>query len=269
MTAGNLTERLLRRDRLVLLALIGLLFTLAALYSVFGVGMRMTAIEMTGMSGMRDMPGPRIPGDWPAAYAALVFLMWWVMMTAMMLPSMSPTVLLYAALLRHGRRAERVFAVSTAFVSGYLLVWAGFSVVATAAQWLLEDQGVVSATMMTLVDTVPGALVLIAAGVFQFTLLKRACLDHCRSPAKFLAERRRPGTAGALVMGLEHGLFCLGCCWFLMALLFVGGIMNLYWIVGLAALVAFEKLTPFGETAARLAGVVLVAWGAWVLFGAL
>ncbi|MEQ9815486.1 MAG: DUF2182 domain-containing protein [Azospirillaceae bacterium] len=269
MTAGGLTERLLRRDRLVLLALIGLLFALAALYSVFGVGMRMSAIEMTRMSGMRDMPGARAPGDWSAGYMALVFLMWWVMMTAMMLPSVSPTVLLYAALLRRGRRAERVAAISTAFVAGYLLVWAGFSVVAMAAQWLLEEQGVVSATMMTLVDTVPGALVLIAAGAFQFTPLKRACLDHCRSPAKFLTERHRAGTAGALVMGLEHGLYCLGCCWFLMALLFVGGIMNLYWIVGLAALVALEKLTPFGEPAARLAGIALIAWGAWVLIGTL
>ncbi|KUF08796.1 DUF2182 domain-containing protein [Pseudoponticoccus marisrubri] len=269
MTESPLAERLLRRDRALLLGLLALLFALAGFYTLFGVGMRMSALEMTAMSGMRDMPGPVAPGAWSAGYALLVFLMWWVMMVAMMLPSVAPTVLLHAALLRHAGRSGQVAALSGAFLGGYLAIWAGFSAMATAAQWALEAAGLVSATMMTLIDTLPGALLLIAAGLFQFTPLKAACLEHCRSPARFLADRRRPGRRGALVMGLEHGAYCLGCCWFLMALLFVGGIMNLYWIVGLAAFVALEKLLPRGPDLARLAGAGLVAWGLWILGAAL
>ncbi|MCR9111088.1 MAG: DUF2182 domain-containing protein [Rhodobacteraceae bacterium] len=241
-----------------------MLFVLAVLYTVYGAGMRMTAFEMTAMRDMRDMPGPLIPGVWSVAYATLVFLMWWVMMIAMMLPSVAPTVLLNAALLRHTGDADRVPAISAAFASGYLLTWAGFSLVATAMQWALEAAGLVSATMMTLIEKWPGALVLIAAGVFQFTPMKAACLEHCRTPAKFLTEQRRTGTQGAFLMGAEHGTYCLGCCWFLMALLFVGGIMNLIWIAGIAIFVAVEKLTPFGDTISKIAGAGLILWGALI-----
>ena len=227
----------------------------------------MTALEMTAMRGMRDMPGPGIPGVWSAGYALLVFLMWWVMMIAMMLPSVTSTILLNAALVRHSGQRAIVSTISGAFLGGYLATWAGFSVIATAFQWALEAAGVVSATMMTLIDTIPGALVLIAAGVYQFTPLKTACLEHCRSPAKFLTERRRPGAVGAFRMGIEHGVYCLGCCWFLMALLFVGGIMNLYWIVGLAAFVALEKLTPWGDGISKAAGIALFVWGGLIILG--
>jgi predicted metal-binding membrane protein len=269
MAHPGMAERLLRRDKAVLLVLIGVLFALAALYTVLGVGMDMTALKMTAMRAMRDMPSMGPAGQWSVGYAVLVFLMWWVMMIAMMLPSVAPTVLLHSALLRRGAEAEHVPLISGAFLAGYLIVWAGFSVIAATSQWALEAAGVVSATMMTLIDTVPGALVLIAAGAFQFTPLKAACLRNCRSPAEFITRRRRPGAAGAVVMGLEHGVYCVGCCWFLMALLFVGGIMNLYWIVGLAALVAFEKLTPFGLIVSKIAGIALMAWGGYVLVGAL
>lgn len=269
MAETSLTEQVLRRDRFLLVALIGLLFLLAGLYTMFGVGMKMTALDMTAMRSMRDMPGMGTPGVWSLGYALLVFLMWWVMMVAMMLPSVAPTVLLYTALLRHSGKATQVPAIAFAFLSGYLITWAGFSVVAATTQWALEAAGIVSATMMTLIDTVPGGLVLIAAGVFQFTPLKAACLEHCRSPAKFLTERRRPGVTGAFRMGVEHGVYCLGCCWFLMALLFVGGIMNLYWIVGLAAFVALEKLTRWGDTLSKVAGIALAAWGAWVIIGSI
>jgi predicted metal-binding membrane protein len=269
MNAPGLAESLLRRDRIIVFGLIGVLFMLAGLYTVYGVGMRMTALDMTAMRGMRDMPGPSAPGNWSLAYALLVFLMWWVMMTAMMLPSVSPTVLLYAALLRRGSKAVRVPAISTAFLTGYLAAWAGFSAIAAGLQWALEALGIVSATMMTLIQTVPGALVLIAAGVFQFTPLKQACLRHCRSPVEFITQRRRAGTSGALAMGIEHGVYCLGCCWFLMALLFVGGIMNLYWIVGLAAFVAIEKLVPHGHLLSKIAGTGLILWGGVVLWYAL
>jgi len=264
MDTHGIAEQVLRRDRALLAGLIGLLFMLAGLYTVYGVGMRMSALEMTAMRDMRDMPGPGTPGVWGAGHALLVFLMWWVMMIAMMLPSVAPTVLLQAALLRHAGTSG-VPAIASAFLAGYLATWAAFSALATAAQWALEAAGLVSATMMTLIQTVPGALVLIAAGAFQFTPLKTACLEQCRSPVRFLTERRRPGAAGAFRMGSEHGLYCLGCCWALMALLFVGGIMNLYWIVGLTALVAAEKLTPWGKPIGRAAGAVLIACGTLVL----
>ena len=254
-------ERLLRRDRLVLVALIVLLFALAGLYTLVGVGMRMSALEMTSMGGMRDMPGDVTPGSWSAGYTLLVFLMWWVMMAAMMLPSVAPTVLLHTALLRRIEGAKAAPAVSTAFLFGYLGVWAAFSVLAVAAQWGLEAAAIVSPNMMTIVSTVPGGLLLIAAGAFQFTPLKAACLQHCRSPAKFLTERRRPGASGAFAMGVEHGTYCLGCCWSLMALLFVGGVMNLWWIAGLAALVALEKLWRFGPVLGRVAGAAMLVAG--------
>ena len=305
MTDVSFTEKVLRRDRFLLVTLIGVLFVLAGFYTVFGVGMQMSAIEMTAMSGVDDMAGMEemsgmpasqggagmgemadtpamgdagamsgmtdmaMGGAWSLSYAVLVFLMWWVMMVAMMLPSVTATVLLHAALQRHTPAAALVPAISSAFLTGYLATWAGFSLIATSAQWALEMRGIVSASMMTLVGTVPGALVLITAGIYQFTPLKSACLDHCRSPAKFLSERRRPGAPGAFLMGVEHGIFCLGCCWFLMALLFVGGIMNLYWIVGLAVFVALEKLSPRGDLVSKVAGATLIVWGVWILVGTL
>jgi predicted metal-binding membrane protein len=195
--------------------------------------------------------------------------MWWVMMAAMMLPSVAPTVLLHSALLRMGGNAPSATALSTAFLAGYLVIWAVFSACAVVAQWGLEASGLVSPTMMTIVDTLPGGLVLIVAGVYQFTPLKAACLRHCRSPAKFLTERRRAGRGGAFAMGIEHGAYCLGCCWSLMALLFVGGIMNLWWIAGLAAVVALEKLARFGPLLGRMAGVALIASGSAVVFSGL
>jgi predicted metal-binding membrane protein len=269
MAQQSLTERLLKRDRMVLAGLLLALFSLAALYTVFGVGMRMTALEMTAMRDMRDMAGPGVAGVWNGPYALLVFLMWLVMMIAMMIPSVAPTILLQASLLRHSGRSAQVPRVSSAFLAGYIAVWAGFSLAATLTQWALEAAGLVSASMMTLINTWPGGLLLIAAGLFQFTPLKGACLAHCRSPVRFLTERRRPGSSGAFLMGAEHGVYCLGCCWILMALLFVGGIMNLYWIVGLAVFVALEKLTPCGETISKVLGSGLVIWGGIVLIEAL
>lgn len=264
MTGKGLAERLLQRDRVLLISLIGILFLLTALYTVLGIGMPMSALKMTAM---REMGGPAISQDWSLGFAVLVFLMWWVMMIAMMLPSVAPTVLLYSTLLRRGPEAQSASAISAMFLGGYLMAWGGFSVVATLAQRYLEAAGIVAATTMDLAYSVPGAVLLIVAGAFQFTPLKRACLSHCRSPARFIAEHRRPGVLGGFVMGLENGVYCLGCCWFLMALLFVGGIMNLYWIVGLAAFVALEKLAPFGHRLAQAAGAVLILWGSLTVLG--
>lgn len=268
MDGQSLAERLVRRDRVIVALMIGVLFLLAALYTISGIGMDMSALDMTAMRGMADMPGSRSPGVWTAGHALLVFLMWWVMMVAMMLPSVAPTVLLYAALLRRGSAAARVPAISAAFVAGYLAAWAGFSAGAAGLQWGLEALGFASATMLRLIDSLPGALVLVAAGLFQFTKMKSACLTRCRSPAEFIARRKRPGIAGGFAMGVEHGFYCVGCCWVLMALLFVGGVMNLIWIAVLAAWVAVEKLTPFGDMARRAAGIALIVWGGIILAGA-
>lgn len=267
-------ELVLRHDRILVLAALSAVVLLAALYTVFGVGMNMSALEMTtgsmpkpGMSGSMasGMAAMATPAAWTPGYAVLVFFMWWIMMIAMMVPSAAPTVLLYAALTRKSARTTGAPRLTSVFLSGYLVVWAGFSILATAAQWLLELNGYVSPMMMVLVSNTLAGVVLLAAGIYQFTPLKDACLDHCRSPLAFLIGSHRPGAGGAFRMGLEHGTFCLGCCWFLMALLFVGGIMNLYWIAGLAIYVAVEKLAPSGRTVGRIAGVAMAAGGLWLL----
>ena len=141
------------------------------------------------------------------------------------------------------------------------------SMVAVAAQWGLERSGLLSATMAS-TSVMLGAGLLIAAGLYQLTPLKHACLRHCRSPIFFITHHGRPGELGALRMGIEHGAFCTGCCWFLMALLFYGGVMNLYWIVGLALFVLLEKTIPAGHWLGGLTGVLLIAWGGALLLAA-
>lgn len=264
--APGAVERLARHDRLVVLGAVGLIVLLAGLYTLYGVGMRMTALEMTRMA--RPIGQPMAMGDaqvWTPAYAVLIFLMWWIMMIAMMTPSAAPMLLLFAAIKR--ARAERWQAQrdSLLFLSGYLLAWAVFSALATALQWGLERAGLSSGPMMTLSSRTLAGGVLIAAGLYQLTTLKSACLNHCKAPARFLTQHRRVGAMGALLMGAHHGAYCLGCCWALMALLFVGGIMNLYWIVGLALFVLAEKLLPDRFDTPRIAGGLLIVFGGVVL----
>ncbi|MGM0585251.1 MAG: DUF2182 domain-containing protein [Pseudomonadota bacterium] len=262
---GGALEAALRRDRLILVAGVFALAGMAALYTLSGVGMKMSALEMTSMAGRPMGAAMMAPVDWTPGYAALVFLMWWVMMTAMMLPSAAPVILLHAALLRRSEGEARVAARSAVFAGGYLAAWAGFSLAAASAQWALELRGLVSPSMMAATAQGLSGLLLLAAGIWQVTPMKDACLSVCRSPAQVLAERRRPGAGGAFRMGLEHGAYCVGCCWALMALLFVGGVMNLWWIVGLAAYAALEKLGVIGELGGRAVGLVLIAWGAGLL----
>ncbi|MDU8945739.1 DUF2182 domain-containing protein [Ovoidimarina sediminis] len=262
---GGAVERLLRRDGLVTLGALGLLVLIAALYTVFGVGMSMSAIDMTRMA--RPIGAPMQMGmepEWSPGYAVLVFMMWWVMMVAMMTPSAAPFVLLFAAVKRAGPEAAMAGRLSTALLAGYLAVWALFSASAVALQYAGEASGLLNGAMMTLEGKWLAAGVLICAGLYQLTPLKTACLRKCRAPGQFLAEHRRPGLEGAFRMGVAHGLFCLGCCWAIMALLFVGGIMNLVWIAGLTAYVLVEKLLPGGEVIAKLAGAALILLGASV-----
>jgi len=190
------------------------------------------------------------------------------MMIAMMLPSVASTVLLYTSLIRRGDQATNAPKLAFFFLAGYLAVWGLFSLLATFVQWFLELRGFVSPMRMTLTSNIMGATVLIIVGIYQFTPWKQSCLKHCRSPIKFLSERNRPGENGALLMGIEHGAFCLGCCWCLMALLLVGGIMNLYWIAGLMLFVLIEKLIRLGDKISRLTGVLMAGAGIYLLVSA-
>ena len=194
--------------------------------------------------------------DWSAATLLAVWSMWSVMMVAMMLPSALPMILAFVHLSRRGGDAGR----GHAFVAAYLAIWFLFSAAATAAQWALQRAGWVDPMIVSTSAPLIAALLLIA-GVYQFSPLKRMCLSACRTPLGFLLGAWRPGVAGAFVMGLRHGLFCVGCCWALMALLFVGGVMNLAWVAALSVAVALEKLLPGGERLSRLLGVALIALG--------
>jgi predicted metal-binding membrane protein len=267
----SFTERLLRRDRLVVGGGLVLLTVLAWLYILAGAGTGMRAWHMVSLSlfphrlGEMAMGGMAMhPGMWSPGYWVIMLLMWWVMMVAMMTPSAAPMILLYARATRHaqdGGRLQPGAASTAAFASGYLLVWLAFSIAATLVMWLLERAGVLSVTRMASTGAWLSGGLLIAAGLYQFSPLKNVCLRVCRAPAEFLSRHWRPGASGALRMGLEHGAFCVGCCWVLMALLFVGGIMNLLWIAVLAILVLAEKVAPAGIWVSRVVGAVLVAWG--------
>jgi predicted metal-binding membrane protein len=192
--------------------------------------------------------------------------MWWVMMVAMMLPSAAPMLLLYARVTSEGRSSRSSLISTSMFTGGYLLAWGGFSVVAVTLQWTLESARLLS-PMLETTNKWLGAGILICAGLWQLTPMKGVCLRHCRTPFGFLANNWREGNRGALLMGLEHGAWCLGCCWALMALLFFGGIMNLYWIVGLAIFVLVEKTFPFGHWVGRIVGLILVGSGVLLLGG--
>jgi predicted metal-binding membrane protein len=258
MTADALAA-LLRHDRAVVLGSLGFVILLAWAYLLAGAGVGMETMDMGGGQMMAMAP------EWTLTYGLVVFLMWAVMMVAMMLPSAAPVTLLVAAIARKRREAGGAPGMSTApFVLGYLAVWFAFAATATVLQWRLDAAGLLSQTMALASMVVAGA-VLVVAGIYQWTPLKEACLRHCRSPLAFLMQQWRDGALGALASGARHGMFCFGCCWMLMVLLFVGGIMNLAWIAGIALLVLIEKTLPWGGRMGRATGAVLVVWGAVTL----
>ena len=243
-----------------------MIVALAGFYTANGVGMEMSAMDMTRMAGpIGDPMAMGMARAWTWEFALLVFLMWWIMMVAMMIPSAAPTLLLYTALKRRGSERASATQLSLIFLSGYLLVWGGFSLLATGAQWATEVSDLVDGPMMTLASRPAAGTILVLAGLFQFSSLKTACLTQCSSPAEFLTRHRRTGRSGALLMGMHHGAYCCGCCWALMALLFVGGIMNLYWIAGIAVYVLAERLVPNPRLFARLTGGLLMTWGIWFI----
>jgi predicted metal-binding membrane protein len=236
-SAADLTERIIRHERTLIAVSLAALALLGWWYLVTRAGLEASP----GMEAMRTPP-----------LGALV-VMWWLMMMAMMLPSATPAILLYARVKRY--RADHAIGRTWVFVGGYLAMWGLFSVAAAAAQQLLTGAS------MALNDRAAEGALLIAAGIYQLSPVKSACVSQCRSPAEFLSRHWRPGWMGAFGLGLRHGVYCLGCCWILMTLLFVGGVMNLLWVVGLTVIVAIEKLAPRGPLLGRAAGVALIGWG--------
>jgi predicted metal-binding membrane protein len=250
-------ERMLHHERAV---------TLSGLAAVVGLSW---AYLLTGAGTMQEMGGMSMPMStwpWTPGHALLMFVMWLVMMMAMMLPSAAPAILLFATVVR--RSTGMPSSAPMLFAAGYVAVWAGFSLLALFVQFLLEWTEWLTPMMESSSDTL-NALLLLAAGVYQFTPLKRACLRLCRSPLDYLVSHWHSGRSGALRMGAQHGLYCVACCWGLMLLLFIGGLMNLWWIAALALYVLFEKLAPGGERLGQLAGVVLAGAGIVLLIAPL
>lgn len=255
MAAGAPTSDLPRRDRAAVVLSILALAGLSWAYLVILAG---------DTAAMGNMATAMAPKPWTAADAVFMLVMWWVMMAGMMLPSALPMILTFATVNRRKRERGQAHVATSTFVAGYLVAWGAYSAAATAAQWGLEQAALLSPMMMS-TSPVFGGLLLIVAGIYQFTPLKHACLRHCRSPFDFILNRWRDGPGGALAMGVEHGLYCLGCCWVAMALLFVFGVMNLLWIAALAILVLLEKAVPGGPWIARAGGAAMVAVGAALL----
>jgi predicted metal-binding membrane protein len=261
MTSASALESILKRDRLIVIVGLAAVASLAWAYTLAGVGMGMNAFQMTAMG---DAAAPASPAPWSPVRALVVFLMWLIMMIAMMLPSAAPVALLFAAIVGKRKAPPGPELGAAAFVAGYLAVWGLFSAGAAAAQWALEMSRLLTPMMQSTSAVFDGAL-LLAAGAYQLTPLKQACLGRCRQPIAFITQYWRSGTGGAFRMGVAHGIFCLGCCWFLMALLFVGGVMNLYWIAGIATYVMAEKLLPRQRWLSAAAGWALIVLAAAIL----
>jgi predicted metal-binding membrane protein len=203
---------------------------------------------------------------WTAAEYAPRLLMWAVMMVAMMVPTAAPMTLVYAAVARKAAKEDHAVAPTFVFVAGYLAIWVLFSVAATAVQSGLGQLALLSPAMVSASPVLGGGL-LIGAGVYELTPYKHACLAHCRAPAHFISQKWRGGFAGAFRMGLGLGSYCLGCCWVLMGLLFVGGVLNLFWIAAIAAFILLEKTMPLAETGGRVLGAAMIVVGLLSLAG--
>ena len=232
-SAVDLTSRLLRHERVLIACTVALLVAVGWAFLIRGMGMETMDPPLTALVAM-----------------------WWLMMLAMMLPSATPAILLYARV-RHTRDEDPAIAQTWVFLIGYLAMWLCFSIAAALAHL------VVAGPTMAVRNGTTSAVILFLAGVYQLSPLKSACVSQCRAPGQFITRHWRAGWAGAVRLGLLHGAYCVGCCWLLMALLFVGGVMNLFWIIGLTVLVASEKLLPGKFLVPQLSGVSLIIWGLW------
>ena len=258
----------LRRERAI--ALVALLLIAAIAWSwVLREAARMAQFDMSAMAGMRmshmQMMSPGF-APWTATLAAYLFAMWFVMMVGMMIPSAAPMVLIYMGVARQALTRGQRFASAGWFLLGYLVAWAAFALVATLAQWLLESTALLTPAMQ-IRNPRAGAVVLIVAGLYQWLPWKDACLAQCRAPLVFIQQHGGfpAGAAGAVRLGIRHGLYCVGCCWSLMLLLFVGGVMNLLWIAALMCFVLLEKLAPQARWIGRAAGALAALAGLWNL----
>ena len=263
----------LEKDNLIVYLSIILIIIITGVYTIFGIGMPMSAIEMTKMSGIFSIPSSmdmdmnmgsnNMNMDMGLSFSMAIsmFLMWWLMMIAMMTPSAAPTLLLFHNLKRIGSERKRALSYTYFFLSGYLIVWAIFSLIACILHKFFDNSSITDIGMMQIRSIQFSGTLLIAAGIYQFTPLKNACLEKCRTPIDFLSSNNRKGAKGSFIMGAHHGLFCLGCCWALMALLFVGGVMNLFWITGLALYVLIEKIIIKARWLDKIMGLILIVFG--------
>ena len=256
MRSGPEAAALSRRDLALISICIVLLTALAWAYLVHLDRQMSSSMEHDKMMEEMGMP---MDMPWTAADVGFTFAMWAVMMVGMMTPSAAPVLILFA----RGRGGSGEHALRwpvLMFGAGYLAVWVVFSAAAALAQWALHVTAMLSPMMAASSPRLAGAI-LIGAGVYQLTPLKEACLTHCRSPLGFLMGHWRDGSAGAFRMGLQHGIYCLGCCWALMCILFVVGVMNLVWVAALTAFVLIEKIGPSGRIVSRIAGVAMIGLG--------
>jgi predicted metal-binding membrane protein len=262
--SSEVGDTVLRRDRIVVLSGLALITALSWVY-VLSLTSDMRNMEMENMGTQMTMPRMQA---WSVADFALTFGMWAGMMVAMMTPSAAPMILMFAGVNRRRREQQVSYVPTSVFLVGYLVVWAAFSILATTAQWGLHAVSLLS-PMVASTSPVFGGVLLLVAGIYQWTPLKHACLSKCRSPLGFVLNEWREGRWGAFLMGLKHGGYCTGCCWSLMALLFVAGVMNLFWVAAIAAFILLEKVAPAGDWLGRVAGVMLFGWGMWVIMGVL
>ena len=258
MSNTNTLENILKKDRVIILTALFVLCLLSWLYIIY-LYRQMYPMNMDALF----FAMPMTP-QWTWTDFVLLFLMWFVMMIAMMTPSVTPLVLIYAMINRQRKQQQNPFVSAGYLVSGYFVVWAAFSLFATLLQWLLQRVSLLNPEMET-TSKILGAIILISAGIFQFTPLKNACLRYCRTPIDFITHKWKEGKWGALQMGMENGLYCLGCCWILMILLFVSGIMNILWIAIITLFVLAEKVLPAAKPVSSIAGVALIGYGIIIL----
>ena len=241
-------------------------FTLASVFALASVAWLYLWLEAARMAAMpmdtMAMPGPAAARPWNLVSLAMTFLMWSVMMVGMMLPSAAPAITLYGTMVRKGHESGRGLPSAWIFVAGYIAVWTAFSLAATLLQAGLTT-GRLLTPMMESASLPLSSSLLIVAGIYQWLPLKDTCLEKCRAPLSFFMFRWKPGARGAFRMGAEHGVFCVGCCWALMLLLFAVGVMNLLWVALITGFVLIEKLLPAGRTIGRVAGLGLIVAGAF------
>jgi predicted metal-binding membrane protein len=258
LTNRNTLEYILKKDRFIVVSGLFIMCILAWLYIIY-LYRQMVHMNMDALFFAMPMSP-----SWTVVDFILLFFMWFVMMLAMMTPSVAPLILIFAMVNRQNKELKNPFVPAGYLLAGYFLVWAGFSLFATTLQWLLQQISLLNPEMETTNRTL-GGIILLAAGIFQFTPLKQRCLNYCRTPVDFVHRKWKQGKRGALRMGIENGMYCLGCCWVLMTLLFVSGIMNLLWIALITLFVLIEKVLPKAKWVSFIAGSALIIYGTWVL----